>query len=84
MRKTKNFSKTVLLFSCLVLCCLSVYKNNKATALKNILFYTFEYVLFYMSAIREKAKDKYATTCCIVREHCCAVSTYIYFQLLDI
>ena len=33
------------------------------------------------SSLVFKVLQKQHTTCCLVREHCCAVLTYIYFQL---
>ena len=39
---------------------------------------------FFFKLFEKTTEDKHAKTCSEVREHYCTVSTYTYFQLLDI
>ena len=76
------FTKILLLFSCLVLCCFSVYKEQNDSSHKNVLFYTFEYLLLCFNYYKINKRQIYnnrseRTLFCCLNVHLLSATRYI-------
>ena len=81
-KKDKKCSPKFCCFSLALFNAVFQFIKSRTTAVIKTFCFILSNIFFCVSTITKSTKDKYRTI--VVKEHCFAVSTYIYFQLLDI